>query len=449
MASLLSLSAELKLCIVEQLDLTSTSFIPTPPPDLVSLSQVCTVLRALALPRLYKSITLLNDEKSGSFAQSLFNNSFAHHVRTIHYIGVMAMTPNTETMEDSMELDNLLIKPSPDHLPRSVEHVLSHLAQFPNLERCIVDLRCAKTAQEDQSTYEMAFDTIEHPEDGELVLEKENTDPFRALTKRSYDALAKNPTSSIRHLELRNIVPRVCSTWNSPDFQALLNNLSTFTITLRGGENGTGWQFTTYSTYLCFFNSLEIHFFNHLSQLKHLSVCAPSDTSPGLAVGINSFKLPFGPRHVPELQTLHLENLFISPYLSTFVTSHSSLKSVTLEKCYSGLHESNSVDKEEESLSWGAFFSTIAAVHMPALRAFHVGASDLETTQPHEDEGGFQQAKYAKDLREQYPSRRMFEYKQVDEMYGTLYDCTELAFQRFKQGTDQKGWEELCKVLKK
>ncbi|KAJ8119075.1 hypothetical protein OPT61_g75 [Boeremia exigua] len=441
MASLLALSAELKLSIIEQLGLASTSFIPAPSPDIISLSRVCKVFRVLSLPYLLKDITLLNDEKSGSSVSSILNSPYAEHVRTLHYIGIMPMAP-----DPSLEKEEPIRQPSPEDLPESTEHVLSNLAKFVNLEQLIVEFRCGKTEEEDKEIYRDTYDIYKELEGHEKVLEAEKTDAFRSLNKRTYDAITQNSPSTIQSLELRNVVVELCSTWDSPAFKELLEDLSAFSISLRGGDNGAGWQINRVQAYINFVERFHTLFFEHMSNLKHLRISATTDGPPGLDGGMNNAALQLREDNLPNLETLELEYVFISKDLAAFIVAHaSSLTTVRLRHCYSGLDENNCA--EEVAISWGEFFTIIASANLSRLRVFEVGPSDLETKQPSApSEYGHDQAVRAKELREKFPGRRMLDYKTVDDKYGMLFDGE--GFDHFEEGTDHAGWERLCEVLK-
>jgi hypothetical protein len=172
MASLLSLSTELKLSIIEQLDLASTSFIPVPSQDLRSLSRVCTVLRTVTLPYLFKRITLLNETKSGSSVLTILNSAYAEHVRNVHYIGIMAMPESPNCRDGPVE------GPSQDHFPEPVERVLSSLTRLPNLERVTVQFACAKTAAEDEEIYRYNYDIYGELETDEQVWKQKRQSHF-------------------------------------------------------------------------------------------------------------------------------------------------------------------------------------------------------------------------------------------------------------------------------
>lgn len=432
--------------VIEQLGTTPTSFIPAPAPELLNLSRVCKVLRALTLPYVLQDITLLNDEKSGSSVLAVLNSSDAGLVQNLHYIGVMAMAPDSS---DGIP-EEFQLKPSPEHLPNSVEQVLSSLAMLPNLAKVIVEFRCGKTAEEDEEIYGGSYNIYEESETNDEILTSENTDAFRSLMERSYKALTQNATLSIKHLELRNMVAKRCSAWWSVDFLSVLQSLCSFTISLRGGNNGAGWCINKVEAYLDFITMLDNVFFQHLSNVKHLCFSATEDGPPGLEGEMNHARLPLHGNSMPMLQTLELRHVFISKELATFINFHGgSIKTVRLHACYSGLGDCLSFGP----ISWEEFFFIAAAENFRCLRTFDVGPSSLESADPEsigETYWNHKEVMRAKKLREEeFPGRRMFEYRCLDDKYGMLFEDKELTFQRFQDGRDHAAWELLSKVLKK
>lgn len=443
MASLLTLSADLKLAIIEHLDLDSHTFIPGPSSDLLNLSGVCKALRTISLPYLFRNVVLLSEEKSALSISTILNSPYAEHVRTLHYIGI------TELASDpSLQDDEPARTPSPDDFPDSVAYVLSNLAKFANLERLIVEFRCGKTEDEDEDIYGDSYNIFEEPEDDEGTIEAEKEDTFRALINRSYDTITQNPLGTIKDLELRNVIAKRCSAWDSDRFKDLLKGLSTFTISLRGGDNGAGWQINMVPAYLSFVENLYPWFFESMKDLKHLQISCSTAGPPGLPDGMNNAALPLYEDNLLNLESLELSHIFISTGLAAFVTSHSkSLRTVLLDHCYSGIDENNCA--EDVAISWGDFFTTIASVDLSNMQVFDVRPSDLETRRPPKPgEADHENAREAKELREKFPGRRMFDYKHVDDKYGMLFD-SDLGFERFEEGTDQAGWEQLCAALGK
>ncbi|KAH6632926.1 hypothetical protein C7974DRAFT_333760, partial [Boeremia exigua] len=234
MASLVSLSAELKLSIIEQLELQSGSFIPAPSLDLLSLSR------------------------------------------------------------------------------------------FPNLECVIVEFRCSRAKEKEEEIYSQTYDIFEELEEPQMTLGIEEADAFRSLTKRTYDAIAQNPPYTIKSLELRNVVAKRCSAWETSAFRALLEGLSAFKISLRGGDNGAGWRINKVAAYLSFVGSLDTIFLGFANNLKHLSISATTDGPPGLAEGMNNVELPLKEDILKNLEILELEHVFISKDLAAFIVAHGS-----------------------------------------------------------------------------------------------------------------------------
>jgi hypothetical protein len=437
MASLLSLSTELKLMIIENLDLTSTSFISGPSQDLLSISRVCKVLRLLSLSHLFKDITLLNNQKSGSSVLAILQGTYAEHVRNLHYIGIMAVPESSDVSDEPVK------EPSPDDLPESVEQVLSGLTKLPNLEQVTVQFACADTADDDEEIYRNSYEIFEELETDEEVQESENTIAFRSLMERSYRALSRNPASGIKHLELKDVMPKKCSAWNLADFQALLGGLSSFTISLRGGDNGAGWQINKVQGYLDFVAELHLYFFKHLSNVKHFSFAATDDGPPGIEDGMSNTAFPLLEQHMPKLESLLLERVFISQTLADFITAHGEkLASVQLNHCYSAWDE-------EGAICWGDFLSSIFEKNMKSLKTFTISPSYFEELQDTDEKSyDHKLAVQVQQLREQYPGRRMFDYKTLDDKYGMVFDNEEQAIEKFEDGRDQSSWEQLCKLVK-
>lgn len=158
---------------------------------------------------------------------------------------------------------------------------------------------------------------------------------------------------------------------------------------------------------------------------------------------MNNTALPLLGQYMPQLQSLSLEYVFISSDLAAFITSHSdTLESIWLNQCYSDTEW-----PETNTITWGAFFSSIATKDMKALSVFDVAPSDLERLYPRDEKHyRHQEAVRAQELRERFPARRMFDYKHLDDKYGMVFDSEEKAFERFENGSDHLGWGQLCRI---
>lgn len=442
MASLLSLSPELTLSIIEQLrpenieqpkfndieridhDSDTYALVYASPRDGISLSRVCRVFRALTAPTRFRDIVLLNDEKSGSSVSTILCSADARHVKTLHYVGIKPMSDEGEPLEG----------PSPDDFPDSVDSVLSSLSNFPDLDKVTIQFACDKTWEEDHSNYQASYYLYEEPEDMQMVREAENDEALRSLMKRSYAALSRNTAIDFKHLELKNVVAKQCSAWWLEGFRALLGGLESFTINLRGGENGAGWQINKLEGYLDFVSQLDTYFFKHLSNIKDFSFAATVD---GPAEG-----LPLLVQHMPKLRSLSLEYVFITGDLAAFIAAHGeTLETIAFTNCYS-------MWPENDYITWGDFFFGVAAKKPKALLEFRISTSDVEQWNPgvetswrHDGEKRIQR------LRERFSCRRMFDYKHLDGKYGMVFDSLDRAADRFEAGSDHRGWTQVCELM--
>jgi len=151
MPSLLDLSAELQLLVIEYLDIPdpvtscevpSAYFTPKTSRDVLSLSACCRILRRLAAPTLYRNICLGNDDKSGKSLQAVSQGSWlASLVRELNVEAYI--TPDGERHEPDPLSDA--------DFPASFGDVLSHLERFPSLKVLTVQFKCGETEVKDET----------------------------------------------------------------------------------------------------------------------------------------------------------------------------------------------------------------------------------------------------------------------------------------------------------
>jgi hypothetical protein len=77
-------------------------------------------------------------------------------------------------------------------------------------------------------------------------------------------------------------------------------------ISLRGGDNGVGWQINKVPAYLTFVESLDSFFFKHLLQTIIFRSSATIHGPPGLPGGLNKAGLPLKHDQLPNLRRLKL-----------------------------------------------------------------------------------------------------------------------------------------------
>lgn len=351
MISLLDLSAELKIAIIDYLDPRGIQSERSPQDnngdedddddddesesgnvsrelknidDIINVSRVCKVLRTIAAPILYKNIIMRNSKKSGESVQAIMNGSCGDLVRQIHYRAKLDISDlGYEDHHENHE-------PSEQHFPDSVRAVLSSLTNFPNLDKLVVEFPFTRRELSD------AFYTFQDEENEEQVARSEEERAWRTHMARTYAAIGQNGTCGPKSLELRGLVPIEISTWKSHGFRSYLGSLETFSASVASLDNGAGWCANTLDGYLWFMSRMHSFFFDYLSGTRHFSFKATDTGPPGLE-GWRHTPLNLYAHQMPRLQTLCFNHVFVSQQLADFIGSHAAtLERIYLDHCFSG-----------------------------------------------------------------------------------------------------------------
>ncbi|KAF2114369.1 hypothetical protein BDV96DRAFT_576667 [Lophiotrema nucula] len=446
MPSLLDLSAELKLTVVEQLELEeqleSEKNLEREEEDeegeeeekaksvrdwpIMSLSSTCKVFRTLCAPFVFKSLVLVNNEKNGASIQSIADSANADFVRNFRF---------TSRFKSLLAPDGVEA-PSDKDFPASTQKVLENLKAFPKLERLAIKL------PGDRDYFEMYPD--DQIEEWEEVVDAEERQAWRALTKNVYAAIAQNHDhESLKHLELVEVVGKDVSSWHDESFRKFLGNLDSLKISLMGGENGAGWCMNTNGWYGAFVENMSEFFFKHLTNVTQLSLCASTDGPIGLE-GTRHAPVLFPALSMPKLRSLHLKHNFISSQLIEFINGHADvLERVHLDECYSALH----CYLAENAIPWSNFFSRIVDAEPSALLSFEV--TPVHATIDGREYGDMTDEVFARMEKElaANPERHLFAYSHLDGKYGMLFEDYEGRVEAFDAGVDQAAFDRLMAVV--
>jgi len=192
-------------------------------------------------------------------------------------------------------------------------------------------------------------------------------------------------------------------------------------------------------------SELDPYIFDHLKNVTHFSFAATDDGPTAIHgdPGISALRLR--ETHMPQLQTLELKYVFISQSLAAFITAHGdTLETLHLDFCYSG-----SGWKTGRNIRWRDFFISIASAQMTSLKVFDVGDSHAERMRPKPVQDYYPKfAPRFKTLRNQYPGRRMFDYKHVGPDYGWIYCDMQRNLDHFENGGDHEAWERVCERVR-
>ena len=400
--------------------------------DILNVSRVCNVFRALATPILCKNILLQNTEKSGKSVQALVDGPYGNYVRQIHHRAKLGIPDPYDSRDPKNQ------KPNEKHFPESVRTVLSNLTRVPNLGKLIVEFPYTEEELCD------AFYTFEDEEEEEQVALSEEDQAWRALMAHTYDAIGQNGIHAPKALELRGLVPVEVSTWRSQGFRSFLASVESFSLSVVGSDNGAGWKSNTLDGYLGFLRSMHSFFFDYLSEVRHFSFTASDAGPPGLE-GWRHTPLNLYKHQMPHLKSLYLNHVFISEQLAEFIGSHdSTLESIHLDNCFSGA----GCGLAENGITWAAFFSILNRTDLSALKRIQVTPREPLFSPDYSDFTD-EDTTRIKQLMEADPARLFFCYKTLDDKYGMLFDGVETAVERFDNGEDQKSYERLLNFVKR
>jgi hypothetical protein len=453
MPSLLDLSAELQVAVIEYLDNPETRwdppaahFAPRTSRDIANLSSCCQTLRRLAAPALYRNIRLRNNDKSGKSLQAV-----GHSPGT----AVLVRELNVEAIITVEEDYDELMPLSEQDFPSSVKEVLSHLNRFPNLEFLSVQFKLDESIEWDEQEAESSCEVwqgLGDPyRDYDQLKFKEERAEFRAIMAKTYDAIASNERPrALTTLELRNLLPAGVSSFNTESWQAFLGTLKTFRMSMHAHAGGAETSLSTSWGYTDFIQNLDL-LFSQLNSITEFRFTASTSGLPGLP-GQHHAVFPLNGEDMPLLEVLELQFCFVSERTARFIASHiKTLKRVRLEDCYSAASDYNA----EEHTTWARFFNIIAdsldAANNPQLEEFFVTPRVLEKSRYL---GGYgessvvikgdeTQVELALSMANAERHRRPFDYARIDDKYGFLSSEEEQNLDAYLLGRDQAAYDKV------
>lgn len=174
-----------------------------------------------------------------------------------------------------------------------------------------------------------------------------------------------------------------------------------------------------------------------MSGLKHLHIQAEDPLGLG---GQNYIPLALKPEDLPVLQSLKLENCFVSPELVSFIQGHTQvLKSLDVKECISA------GDSADNSIYWAEFFNGVYETK-PSLTEFIAGGDRVSLTY----DGEFDDER-VQDIRQKLkasPVLKLFNYGYLSDKYGMLYYNIEGNADHFINGDDQRAYDRLMGLIK-
>ena len=291
------------------------------------------------------------------------------------------------------------------------------------------------------------WDLWDEGETTEEVVEAERTANWRALMVQTYNALVQNEHKSLESFEIKDLMPKEVSTFNSDAFHAMLGMLKNFKLSLHGYDNGAGWCLNTLQSYNPFAQKFGVWFFDHL-QLVEEFVLAANETGPlGLDDGHNWAHLALRPHQMPSLRSIHLTYIRLCPELIDFIVAHlDTLEHIAMYNCHAASPRSLF---ESDGVAWHVLFNAICDRHPQNLKSFALKSADKITIQAKYKEPSTEEAQRIQAILDQHPERKFFAYALIDDKYGMLFEEEEQVEASFLEGKDANAHEKLMTLVER
>ena len=421
--------------------------------DLMNWSCTSRYFRSLLAPYIFRKIKLRNDEKSGASVGAVLGGSQGDLVREIYFLGTIP--PGMTDPDDNNEID----KPLPEGfykasdedeeedeesitvtLPPVVDGLLSDLSRFPNLESLSIGFIYP---------YECPFDEYY---DAEGIMDNENPEParaFKGLMTTTYNTLLRNKSPQLRAVEIRKFVWTFTKPYESQAFHDFLSHVESFSLSVRGGDNGAGWLVNTCDGYLECIAIFDELFFDHLKSATVLTLRAPHEGPIGLE-GMRHARLALKREQMPALKSLHLEHIFICQELVDFVAGHTdTLEQLTLHDCYSSVNGL----QENHAFYWKHFSDALHRADLKRLSHLEIRPYNAPLTFDEEMDRCYNRVPEEReepDNVQQIPQvlsadkkRRVFAYTMLDDKYGSCFVDEGENEASFERGEDQVAYDRL------
>ena len=409
--------------------------------SLLNWSSTCTFYRSLLAPYVFKDIHFRNTRGSSAAVIALASSEHCKHVKTLDLTYTLPYIKD-ESEED--DVDDETEEEDDDDL-ESVCTILSDLGRFPHLER--FSLECRLDEEFDKQEELGIFYMFEDDENTSQATEAEMNVPWRAQMELVYTGLAQNTRSPIKLLEIRNLMPREVTVWSTPAFRSFLGKLEGFKLSLMGGDNGAGWCFNKLDGYAAFTRKLSHFFFDNLTNVTEFTF-KPDETGLVGLVGDNNCDLSLHAKQMPSLKTLLLENIFICREFVEFLVGHAdTLERVLLHNCFADLS-----GYSETWINWERLFTAWADSNPQALQHVEILPFDniFENEYGDDYEVGYrEELTRTRKMLEEDPNRRHFEYKDLNNKYGTVFRDDHETRRNFFVGDDQQAYDRLMNIMKR
>ncbi|KAF9768808.1 hypothetical protein IL306_013840 [Fusarium sp. DS 682] len=263
----------------------------------------------------------------------------------------------------------------------------------------------------------------------------------RELIWRSqYNEVMKDISANhnITNFRFSNLLPKIASAWETPEWGDFLGRLTDLEISVFGGDNGAGWCASTMPGFYDFIDKLPSYIMRKAINVYHLSLESSLDGLFGAPDGI---PLPLKDDHLPRLRSLRLKNMWAGPELLDLLKNRGD--------CFEDLELHDCMCDS----SWGEFWRSIRENNV-SLRRISVVQDEAPPLMWEEKYNGdystihdSEHAARIRDRRKEDESLVLWRYASVCDKYGCAVELPDDNVENFEKGDDQREYLKLLKVL--
>ena len=287
----------------------------------------------------------------------------------------------------------------------------------------------------------------------EQAISAEEYEGWRKLIAKSYEAIAQNSVPCIKVLEIRRLILKEVSTFNSQAFHDFLGTVERFELSLFGYDDDTRYSINVLDGYRDFVPRLDYFFLNHLKSTTHLSITAHWTGPLGLE-GKPHARLALSAHQMPLLKSLDLTNIFVCPELVRFLVRHlDTLEKVSLRGCYCDTSR-----RYENGVRWDALLGSLLDAKPHKLRLFAITPSH-ETLDDHNRDCDHRLCfkcldEYYNDIDQTFGrtsqeglQRKKLGYATLHPEHGTMKFDRNLFIKSFALDSDQEAYDRLMRIV--
>ena len=417
------LSTELQLYIARFLNVGCDA-------DLRSWSLTCSYYQSLFASLLSWRVKLQNTLKVGNSIKAISDSPNRVYLKELHFAGTVSCKAEKEEVAAV--------------LPDVVHETLSNLDRFPNLQFVRVEFPFGF----DDKDGDYGVTIFEKEESEEVVASAERNERWRALMAKTFHALANNKELCFRKFEIKQLIAKEVSTFNSEAFHEFLGRVKQFKLSMRGEESEMGVKMNVLSGFAAFVSRLDRFFFNHLTSVTDLAIVADQAGPLGLE-GTRHVRLALHKHQMPLLKTIYLENIFICPELVSFLLARTpTMESISLHNCFASMQGS-----AKTGIYWSEFFTALHDAMPKKLCHLEITPMDVPLCIQEDGWGPVRKEEMpeeyfeARQALEENLRLRLFPYASLDETYGEILNDYDENLDACLRGDDQRAYDDLMKIV--